>query len=140
MANTMTAVVIIAMLFTAEMKPATSGSFTLYTCIIYLGFPLTVISNMTTGPMLDRITPVEKKTVIQGVMVSLVEGIQATFNIVLGLVADQNGNSYLMWICFSVSIAAAIVNLPLVFDPMLGKTAADRKDKAVPEDIDEDTN
>lgn len=120
-ANIMTACVILSLIFTANIEPPTNASFALYVCILYIGFPLAVISNLTTGPMLDRVTPLEKKTMLQGVNAAIFDTVGAIFPVVFGLIADQKGNSYFMWICFWTSILAVLVNLPLVFDSKVGK-------------------
>ena len=45
-----------------------------------------------------------------------------------------------MWVGFGVSVAAALVNLPLVFDPKLGKPIAEEEDVVLSEGpIDEDS-
>ena len=64
-ANVLTGVIILGLLFAAE-QPATEGSFALFTSIVYLGVPLAVISNLTTGPMLDRVSPKDLKYFAQG--------------------------------------------------------------------------
>ena len=71
LANAITACTIIGLLFISEIDPATKDSFTLYACVLYLGFPITVISILSTGPLLDRVTPHEKKTLIQGLNVAI---------------------------------------------------------------------
>ena len=89
---------------------------------------------------MDRVTPPEKKTLIQGVNVAIVESVGAIFSFVFGLTADSKGNSYTMWVGFWVSLAAALVNLPLVFDPELGQYIAQEEDNVSAEgSIDEDT-
>ena len=117
----MTGCIILSLLFTAEIEPATKGSCALYVCILYVGFALTITSNLSTGPMLDRITPLEKKTLVQGFNAAIFDSTQATFSIIFGIIADKKGNSYIMWICFGTIILAALVNLPLAFDSKLGK-------------------
>jgi len=65
-ANVMTSVIIISLIYVSEIA-ATKGSFALYVIILYVGFPMTIISNLTTGPMLDRVAPYEKKAIILGI-------------------------------------------------------------------------
>ena len=65
LANIFTALVVVSLYFTSAMKP-TNGSFALFASILYIGFPLTIASNLSTGPMLDRVTPLKHKTFVQG--------------------------------------------------------------------------
>ncbi|KAL7532229.1 hypothetical protein ACHAWF_004057 [Thalassiosira exigua] len=135
-ANLITALVIIALIFVSQM-PSTKGSYIGMTSIIYFGFPLTVISNLSTGPMLDRVTPVDKKTLVQGINSSIYDGSYAVFPVVLALISDTCGYQAALWICFGVSILAALVNFPLVFNKLL----QDQKENEAEEDdrmIDED--
>ena len=41
-------------------QPATGAWFGTFVAVLYLGFPLTVMSQLTTGPMLDVIAPKDK--------------------------------------------------------------------------------
>ena len=41
-------------------QPATSAMFGLFVFVMYAGFPFTVFSQLTTGPMLDVIAPIDK--------------------------------------------------------------------------------
>ena len=62
----MTAVIILGLVWAAA-QPASEGSFALFASIIYLGVPLAVISNLSTGPMLDRVSPRHLKNFTQGI-------------------------------------------------------------------------
>jgi len=45
---------------------ATRGAFAAFVFVMYGGFPFTVFSQMTTGPMLDIIAPEDKLGYVQG--------------------------------------------------------------------------
>ncbi len=45
---------------TLSSKPATPGWFGAFVAVMYAGFPFTVFSQLTTGPMLDVIAPRDK--------------------------------------------------------------------------------
>lgn len=65
MANVLTGVIILGLIFAAD-QPATESSFALFASIVYLGVPLAVVSNLSTSPMLDRVSPKEIKYFAQG--------------------------------------------------------------------------
>lgn len=66
-ANFATAGVIVSLIYTAAIDPPTKESFAIYSTIIYVSFPFALLSQLSTGPMLDRVTPHEKKAFSQGV-------------------------------------------------------------------------
>ena len=59
--NAITAVGILACTLLAEIEPRTSGSFAGFIVFLYCVFPLTVISQLSTGPMLDMISPPDRR-------------------------------------------------------------------------------
>ena len=119
--NLLTACVISALTLVATMNPVTKGNFALYVTILYIGFSLAIVSMLSTGPMLDRISPKDKKGTIQGLNATIYDGVGAVFPFVFGLIADSNGNSYVSWVCVGISIITALVNLPLAFNPRIRK-------------------
>lgn len=128
-ANVFTACVIVVLIFIAKMNPVTKGTLALYASILYIGFPLTIISMISTGPMLDRISPLNKKGTIQGVNVAIYDTARATFPFIFALIADSKGNSYVSWVCVGIIIVGALVNLPLVFNPRLFKYTIDKDEE-----------
>ena len=63
--NACTAVVTFILLLLGN-GVATNTKFAFFVFFLYAGFPLTVISQLTTGPMLDIIAPIEKRGYVQG--------------------------------------------------------------------------
>ena len=64
--NAITAVGIVLCLFIASLDPTTGTYATFITCL-YLVYPLTVISQLSTGPMLDMLSPPDKRGFAQGI-------------------------------------------------------------------------
>ena len=62
--NLCTAVVTGLLLMIANL-PATDLSFGFFVFVMYAGFPFTVLSQLTTGPMLDVIAPEDKIGYVQ---------------------------------------------------------------------------
>ena len=56
----------IVLLHTELSAPATGGWFGVFVAILYIGFPFTVVSQLSTGPMLDTISPVNQRGYCQG--------------------------------------------------------------------------
>ena len=70
--NSCTAVLTGLLLMIATVFPATTISFGVYVAVMYGGVPLTVFSQLTTGPMLDVIAPADKVGFVQGLNSSTV--------------------------------------------------------------------
>jgi hypothetical protein len=117
LANLLTGVIILALLYVTTIEPPTTSSFALYASIMYVGFPFTVISQLSTGPMLDRITPLHKKGFIQGINGAISDGSAAVFPFLFALLADSQGIILTMWVATGASLLAAIINSPLIFHP-----------------------
>lgn len=64
-ANIFTGAVTVGLLQIALANPSQT-TFVLYVVILYLFFPMTVISQLTTAPMLDRLSPIDKRGYVQG--------------------------------------------------------------------------
>jgi len=69
--NLITAGAIIALLSVAAIDPPTHSSFVLYATIIYATFPFALLSQLSSGAMLDRVTPHDQKSLAQGINNSL---------------------------------------------------------------------
>lgn len=63
--NVFTAVVTAILLVIGNL-PANSGTFAAFVFVMYAGFPFTVFSQLTTGPMLDVLAPEDKIGYVQG--------------------------------------------------------------------------
>mmetsp|Transcript_36225 Transcript_36225/g.79299 ORF Transcript_36225/g.79299 Transcript_36225/m.79299 type:complete len:552 (+) Transcript_36225:412-2067(+) len=117
--NIMTAVVTVALLFLGSGEPNTAYLAGFIT-VMYVGFPCTVISQLSTGPMLDRIAPVNKRGWVQGINSVTMNIGTALAPWVLGMLADQAGTNIAIWTGFAVSIVAALINLPLMWVKGMG--------------------
>jgi hypothetical protein len=122
--NMVTAIITVALLYTALEAPATSGWFAAFIVILYCGFPFTVFSQLSTGPMLDSISPVDKRGFTQGLNTAVMNFGQALTPWALGLLSDATEIKTSIWFCIGVSCLAALVNLPLVFRDGLGSPKA----------------
>jgi len=116
LANLVTAAVIVALLYIALMEPADQASLALFASFLYIGFSLSVLSMISTSPMLDRIAPPEKKGFLQGINTAIYDFANAVGPFCLSLIGERKGASFMMWVCFGLSILAAASNLPLVFN------------------------
>jgi len=86
---------------------------------LYTGFPFTVISQLSTGPMLDMIAPVDKKGFAQGANTTVMDFSNAISPWLLGICADNIGTEATIWICVGISFLAATINFPLIFAKQL---------------------
>jgi len=112
--NTMTAIITICLLYLGSGQ-ATEVKFGLFVAVMYLGFPFTVISQLTTSPMLDMISPKEKRGYVQGVNSTVMNVSIAIAPWVLGLMADAVGTFKTIWTGIGISFLAGAVNSPLMF-------------------------
>lgn len=125
--NFLTALMTIALLQIGIITPATTATFAIFVTVMYVGFPMTVISQLSTGPMLDMIAPASRRGFVQGMNTSVMNFGTAVFPWVFGIIADQIGAESTIWICVGVSFAASIANAPLIFNKEL------RRKKVVPD-------
>ena len=113
--NIITAVGITGVLLIALIDPPTSASFGGFLAVLYLIMPFTVLSNFSTGPMLDMIAPVNKKGFVQGINTTTMNLARSASPFVLGAYADAVGIEICMWTCVGISLLAAVANTPLIF-------------------------
>jgi MFS family permease len=113
--NIVTAIGITAVLLIATMDPPTNASFGGFIVVLYLIMPFTVLSNLSTGPMLDMIAPVNKRGFVQGINSTTMNIARSASPFVLGAYADAVGVVITMWTCVGISVVAALANTPLTF-------------------------
>eukprot|EP00934_Nitzschia_sp_Nitz4_P007181 Nitzschia sp. Nitz4//scaffold25_size161228//149956//152292//NITZ4_002456-RA/size161228-augustus-gene-0.120-mRNA-1//1//CDS//3329544664//7171//frame0 len=121
--NLMTALLTVALLLIGN-APATRSWFYLFVTACYIGFPFTVFSQLTTGPMLDAIAPVEKLGYVQGMNNMAMNFGQALAPWLFGMLADAIGTNTTIIVGIGVSCLAAAINYPLTFDSRFGKDQA----------------
>jgi hypothetical protein len=117
--NLMTAVLTVSLLFIGSGKP-NKAHLIGFAIMMYVGYPFTVVSQLSTGPMLDRIAPMDKRGYVQGLNSVVMNIGTAVAPWVLGLIADTAGTNIAVWTGFGVSILAAIINMPLMFVKGMG--------------------
>jgi hypothetical protein len=108
--------------------PATNSTYAGFVALLYAGFPFTVLSQLSTGPMLDMIAPADKRGLLQGLNQTVMNVGSAIFPWVFGILADEIGTETTIWITVGVSLSAALINVPLLFEKAL------KRKKAVPDD------
>jgi len=113
--NFVTGVVTIALLFIGNISPPSRASFGGFVAVMYIGFPVTVISQLSTSPMLDRLAPIDQRGYVQGIFTTLLNFGNAFAPWALGLLADTFGITVTLWIGAGFSFAAFFVNSPLLF-------------------------
>ena len=117
--NAITGAVTFALLSVSQIDPTTTGTFFLYVTILYLGFSFAIISQLTTGPMLDRIAPPDKKGFVQGINAAIVDSSSAIFPFLYGLLSDAHGIDTTLHVCVWICMIAALVNAPLISHPRM---------------------
>jgi hypothetical protein len=120
MGNLLTACVTVALLLIGN-GPATRGAFAGFVTVMYGGFPFTVFSQLTTGPMLDVLAPEDKIGYVQGLNNSAMNFGMALAPWGLGLLADATSTNTAIWTGVGISVAAALCNAPLMFRPEMGR-------------------
>mmetsp|Transcript_7928 Transcript_7928/g.12222 ORF Transcript_7928/g.12222 Transcript_7928/m.12222 type:complete len:466 (+) Transcript_7928:932-2329(+) len=119
--NMVTAVGILACMLIANIEPPTTGTLIGFVVFLYAIFPFTVLSQLSTGPMLDRLSPVERRGFAQGLNITVMNFANAVAPWLFGTFADAAGINTTLWTAIGISILAALVNLPLSFIPELKK-------------------
>lgn len=115
----MTGIALIGLLYVALIDPATKATFYGFVGILYGFFPLTVLSQLTTGPMLDMLSPIDRRGFTQGINVTVMDLTAAVTPWLLGFISDNAGISACMWTCVALSWLAAVANAPLIWSPLL---------------------
>ena len=113
--NFMTGVMTIILLQLSQIQPTSNTIYIVYIALLYSGFPLTVLSQLSTGPMLDRIAPPNQKGFVQGLNTTIMNFGMAISPWLFGLLADSLGITTTIWICIGISFGAALANAPLMF-------------------------
>lgn len=120
--NSLTAVGITSCLYICRVDPPTRGTLIGFIITIYSIFPLTVLSQLSTGPMLDRLSPVDKRGFSHGLNVMIMNFANAVFPYLFGTMADNEDISPTLWTTIAISLLAAVVNFPLMFAKELKPT------------------
>jgi len=117
--NLFTGLLTIALLLIGN-GPATRSMYIAFVAVMYAGFPLTAISNMSSNPMLDAISPVEMRGYVQGMHGTIMNFSAAIALWVIGFIADAAGTNAALWTTIGFSFGAVLVNLPLTFRKEFG--------------------
>jgi hypothetical protein len=125
--NFLTAIMTIALLQVALISPPTSSVYAGFVTLLYAGFPFTMISQLSTGPMLDMVSPADKRGLTQGLNQTIMSVGSAVSPWVFGFLADEIGTATTIWITVGVSFSACLVNFPLLFSSVL------KRKKTVPD-------
>lgn len=121
MANILTGAVTVALLWIAKAN-ATTTTFAIFVTVLYLAFPLTVISQLSTGPMLDRIAPESQRGQIQGYNMAMMNFAGAVGPFLLGNLLDATSIDACLYTTAAISVVAALINFPLSRHPDMGPT------------------
>jgi MFS family permease len=118
--NAFTGLLTIALLLIGN-GPATQAAFAGFVVVLYAGFPITVFSQLTTGPMLDVLAPNDKIGFVQGLNNSAMNFGMALSPFIFGMLADATTTNTAIWTGIGVSFAAALINTPLMFRKEFGR-------------------
>lgn len=99
------------MLLYIALAPASDATFGIFVAILYACFPVTVISQLSTGPMLEATSPKEKRGMAQGVNITVMNFGAAVSPFILGTISDMAGTPVAIWICIVISFIAAFGKL-----------------------------
>mmetsp|Transcript_1212 Transcript_1212/g.2317 ORF Transcript_1212/g.2317 Transcript_1212/m.2317 type:complete len:705 (-) Transcript_1212:1035-3149(-) len=101
--------------------PSTTLAFGFFVAVMYGGFPFTVFSQLTTGPMLDSIAPEDKIGFVQGLNNAAMNFGMALAPWAFGILADYAGTNVSIGIAIGFSLLAALANSPLMWHPLMGR-------------------
>ena len=118
--NVITGVVTIILLLVANIEEPSTGTFIGFVVALYVGYPFTVMSQLSTSPMLDRIAPLNRRGLVQGTYTTVLNMGNAIAPWILGLLADSTSIDIAIWTGIGVSFGAAIINAPLMCNKSFG--------------------
>jgi hypothetical protein len=98
-----------------SMKPS-QLSLGLFVTVLYGVYPFSVLSQLTTGPMIEAIAPEHQKGLAQGLNNGVMNFVMAVAPIILGLIKE---NLVLMQTCVIFCVLAMAANAPLMRYPQL---------------------
>lgn len=78
-------------------KPPSTGTFGIFVALLYACYPFTVISQLSTGPMLEATSPPDKRGFSQGCNITVMNFGAALSPFVLGVISDNLGGSLTCW-------------------------------------------
>mmetsp|Transcript_16172 Transcript_16172/g.36970 ORF Transcript_16172/g.36970 Transcript_16172/m.36970 type:complete len:688 (-) Transcript_16172:1697-3760(-) len=113
--NIITGITTIILLYVAMVKPPSTGTFGIFVALLYACYPFTVISQLSTGPMLEATSPPDKRGFSQGCNITVMNFGAALSPFVLGVISDNLGTPVAIWICVAISFLSAFANVPLMW-------------------------
>lgn len=129
MANLLTGAVTIVLLQIANIEPPTFATYCIFVSVLYCSFPLTVISQLSTGPMLDRIAPLDQRGQIQGLNMAAMNTATALGPFLYGILTDMTSVDITLYVTTGVSVLAAFINYQLTGDERFGPSAEEDEDE-----------
>ena len=121
--NCCTAVVTGLLLMIGAALPATSLSFGFFVTVMYVGYPFTILSQLTAGPMLDAVAPEDKIGYCQGLNNASMNFAMALAPWLYGLLSDATSTNTAIITGICLSICSAITNANLMRNPLMRKQA-----------------
>lgn len=110
----MTAILILSLLLIANIPNPNYWTFAGFVVALCVGFPFTVMSQLSTSPMLDRISPVHRRGFVQGLNMTCYNISSAIAPWLIGLLADATSTNVMLWTGIGISFGAGLVNAPLI--------------------------
>ncbi len=130
--NVVTGLLTMALLLITNIKPASNLTFGFFIVSLYAGFPFTVLSQLSTSPMLDRISPADQRGLVQGIYTTFYNLAGAVSPWLLGVLADSTSTNTMIWVGVGINFAGGLINAPLYFQERFGpskKEAAPSSEK-----------
>ena len=124
-ANLLTGAITVVLLQIANINPPTYATYCIFVTVLYLAFPMTVISQLSTGPMLDRISPLDQRGKVQGFNMAAMNFASAIGPFLYGVLHDTTNIDVTLYTTTGVSAIAAAVNYLMVGDKRFGPIAQD---------------
>jgi len=101
-----------------------------YLLIFLGGYPCTILSQLTTAPMIDKVSPISRRGEMQAYNSLASELTGAVTPVIFGEVqkaAGTYGEEFIMWCCVVWSLIACVINAPLMFNPLFGPQKPENK-------------
>eukprot|EP00937_MAST-01D_sp_MAST-1D-sp2_P006371 g6371.t1 len=128
--NFFTGLVLLVLLHVAKpvldgQYPGKNGTFcAVYLAVYFIGFPLTVISQISTGPMLSAIAPPSRRGYVQGMNAAVMQIGMSLGALAIARLGTETSIETMMYTCIGLSVLAAVVNFPLTKHPKMAAPPA----------------
>lgn len=101
-------------LFIADMEP-TRSTLSVYLVLVFLIYPVSIFNIAANGLILDRVTPLRYRGMVQGINVAGCNFCWALAGFILGIYADATAVVTMILTVSAIALTGGVLKIPLIF-------------------------